>query len=88
MGVMQNVALLCPKPFVIKYPNRLGHEPNSQRKMSSPLCMCGVYLTGIDDTQFREAGKEDDTALLKIMSNYGMHCSEQYSCKNMFFLLA
>ncbi len=50
--------------------------------------MCGVYLTGFDDTQFREAGKEDDTALLKIMSNYGMHCSEQYSCNNMFFLLA
>lgn len=36
------------------------------------------YLTNrINDIQFRDAAKEeDDSALLRMMSNYGMHCNK------------
>ena len=53
--------------------------------------MCGAFLTGFDDTQFREAAKEENTALLKVMASYGKLCSEECAiliiCLNVFFFL-
>ena len=47
------------------------------------------FLTGFDDTQFREAAKEENTALLKVMASYGKLCSEECAiliiCLNVFF---
>lgn len=39
-------------------------------------CIADLDLMG----QFRDAAKDkDENALLKIMSNYGMHCNEEYT---------
>lgn len=39
-----------------------------------------ILVDWVDHVQFREAAKENgDAALLKIMSNYGKRCPEQYA---------
>ena len=84
-----------PPPFLF---SSLGYKQIHQ-KISIPgafltglfFFFFGTFLTGLDDTQFREAAKGDNTALLKVMANYGKHCSEEctflISCHNTSFFL-